>query len=70
MLLGICLMFCQFSPGAAYKSVAYDRKRVIEKRKKTNDQARQGEACNFAKSNTAPCVLFTFLKLYKWYQIA
>ena len=22
------------------------------------------------KSNTSPCVFFTFLKLYKWYQIA
>ena len=27
-------------------------------------------ACNFTKSNTPPWVFFTFLKLYKWYQIA
>ena len=25
---------------------------------------------NFTKSNTSPWVFFTFLKLYKWYQIA
>ena len=25
----------------------------------------QASACNFIKSNTPPCVLFTFLKLYK-----
>ena len=24
----------------------------------------------FTKSNTPPCVFFTFFKLYKWYQIA
>ena len=29
-----------------------------------------GEACNFDKINTPPWVLFTFFKLYKWYQIA
>ena len=29
----------------------------------------QASVCNFAKSNTAPWVFFTFLKLYKWYQI-
>ena len=28
------------------------------------------EACNFTKSKTPPWVFFTFLKLYKWYQIA
>ena len=28
------------------------------------------EACNFTKSNTHPWVFFTFLKLYKWHQIA
>ena len=28
------------------------------------------EACNFTKINTPPWVFFTFLKLYKWYQIA
>ena len=27
------------------------------------------DACNFTKSNTPPRVFFTFLKLYKWYQI-
>ena len=27
-------------------------------------------ACNFTKSNTLPWVFFTFLKFYKWYQIA
>ena len=27
------------------------------------------EVCNFTKSNTPPCVVFTFFKLYKWYQI-
>ena len=27
-------------------------------------------ACNFTKSYTPPWVLLTFLKLYKWYQIA
>ena len=30
----------------------------------------QAETCNFTKINTPPWVLFTFLKLYKWYQIA
>ena len=30
----------------------------------------QAEACNFTKINTPPWVFFTFLKLYKWYQIA
>ena len=30
----------------------------------------QALACNFAKINTPPWVFFTFLKLYKWYQIA
>ena len=28
------------------------------------------EACNFTKSNTPPWMFFTFLKLYKRYQIA
>ena len=27
-------------------------------------------SCIFTKSNTPPLVLFTFLKFYKWYQIA
>ena len=27
------------------------------------------EACNFTKISTHPWVFFTFLKLYKWYQI-
>ena len=26
--------------------------------------------CNFTKSSTSPWVFFTFLKLFKWYQIA
>ena len=30
----------------------------------------QAEACNFTKSNSPPCVFFTFFKLCKWYQIA
>ena len=30
----------------------------------------QASACNFTKINTPPWVFFTFLKLYKWYQIA
>ena len=30
----------------------------------------QAEACNFTKINTPPWVFFTFLNLYKWYQIA
>ena len=30
----------------------------------------QASPYNFTKSNTPPCVLFIFLKLYKWYQIA
>ena len=30
----------------------------------------QAEAYNFTKTNTLPWVLFTFFKLYKWYQIA
>ena len=30
----------------------------------------QGEACNFTQNNTLPCVFFTFLRLYKWHQIA
>ena len=30
----------------------------------------QAEACNFTKINTPPWVFLTFLKLYKWYQIA
>ena len=29
----------------------------------------QALACNFTKINTSPWVFFTFLKLYKWYQI-
>ena len=28
------------------------------------------KACNFTKCNIPPWVFFTFLKLYKWYQIA
>ena len=28
------------------------------------------KACNFTKTNTPPSVFFTFLKFYKWYQIA
>ena len=30
----------------------------------------KAEACNFTKGNTPPWVFFTFLKLYKWYEIA
>ena len=30
----------------------------------------QTESRNFTKSNTRPWIFFTFLKLYKWYQIA
>ena len=30
----------------------------------------QAEACNFTKSETPPWIFFTFLKLYKWNQIA
>ena len=30
----------------------------------------QADACKFTKINTPPWMLFTFLKLYKWYQIA
>ena len=30
----------------------------------------QAVACNFTKINTPPWVFFTFLKLYKWCQIA
>ena len=30
----------------------------------------QAEACNFTKSNIPPWVLFTFLKLIRWYQFA
>ena len=30
----------------------------------------QAEAYNFIKINNPPWVLFTFFKLYKWYQIA
>ena len=30
----------------------------------------QAETRNFTKSNTPPWVLFTFSKLYKWYQVA
>ena len=29
----------------------------------------QASACNYTKSNTPLWVFFTFLKLYKWYQI-
>ena len=28
VLLGICVIFCQFQPGVAYKTVAYTKKRV------------------------------------------
>ena len=31
VLLRFCMIFCQFQPGVAYKSVAYIKKRVIEK---------------------------------------
>ena len=30
----------------------------------------QAETCNFTKINNPPWVFFSFLKLYKWYQIA
>ena len=30
----------------------------------------QASACNFTKNNTPAWVLFTFFKLYKWYQIS
>ena len=30
----------------------------------------QADVCKFTKINTPPWMLFTFLKLYKWYQIA
>ena len=30
----------------------------------------KASACNFTKSNTPPRMFLTFLKLYKWYQIA
>ena len=30
----------------------------------------QALACNFTKINNPPWVFFTFIKLYKWYQIA
>ena len=30
----------------------------------------QLKVCNFTKSSTPPWLLFTFFKLYKWYQIA
>ena len=30
----------------------------------------QTSACNFTKINTRPWVVFTFFKLYKWYQLA
>ena len=33
-------------------------------------QDKRLKACNFTKSNTPPCVFFTFSKLYKWCQIA
>ena len=29
----------------------------------------RASACNFTKINISPWVFFTFLKLYKWYQI-
>ena len=32
VLLSICLIFCQFHPGVAYKSVAYKKKKRIVKR--------------------------------------
>ena len=28
-VISICLLFCQFQPGVAYKSAAYKKKRVI-----------------------------------------
>ena len=28
VLLSLCLIFCQFQPGAAYKSIAYKKKSV------------------------------------------
>ena len=28
------------------------------------------KACSFTKSNTPPCMFFTFFKLCKWYKIA
>ena len=33
-------------------------------------QLKKREASNFTKINAPPWVFFTFLKLYKWYQIA
>ena len=35
-----------------------------------NVQNTHGEVLLFNKSNTPPWVFFTFLNLYKWYQIA
>ena len=31
VLLSLCLIFCQFQPGAAYKSIAYKKKCVLLK---------------------------------------
>ena len=31
VLLSICLIFCQFQPGVAYKSVAYKKARVVRR---------------------------------------
>ena len=37
--------------------------------KKCENHSWKSAACNFTKSNTLRGVFFTFLKLYKWYQI-
>ena len=43
----------------------------FQKRKKHPRWSLKGaEACSFTKSNTPSWVFLTFLKLYKWYQIA
>ena len=41
----------------------------LKNAKNTHGGVLIAEACNFTKINTPPWVFFTFLKLYKWYQI-
>ena len=46
------------------------KKREKHTWKSVNFSKVAGLGCNFNKSNTLSWVLFTFLKLCKWYQIA
>ena len=61
----ICDVFRNLVPFAQFKNLKNTHGRVSILVK-----LQECLACNFTKINTLPWVFFTFLKLYKWYQIA